>query len=129
MGKVFIGMKKRKETFEKVDFISDVNYTKDKLSVGALLEDTDGSIWVTIENRGVYLLDRSTGKIREKYELTNKEEHGLPCDWISFLFLDARGVVWLGDVFDNSYGIFKYLKKEKRFKHYGYDPQRFTFSG
>jgi|GEM_PF-231720 len=110
-----------KETFEKVDFISEVSYTKDKLSVGALLEDTDGSIWVTIENRGIYLLDRSTGKIREKYELANKEEHGLPCDRAAFLFLDASGAVWLGDPQDNSYGIFKYLKKEKRFKHYGYD--------
>lgn len=111
------------EKFVKVDFISGVNYKKDKLRVGRILEDNDGSIWVTIENRGVYLLDRNTGKIREKYELANKEEHGLVSQWITYLFLDARGTVWLGDARDNSFGLFKYLKKEKRFKHYGYDPK------
>ena len=111
------------EKFEKVAIISNVNYQKDKLKVGAIQEDSDGSLWVSVYNRGVYLLDRSTGEIREKYELANKEEHGLFSDGITHLFLDSRGAIWLGDGWDNSLGLFKYIQKEKRFKHYGYDPK------
>ena len=109
------------QKFEKVDFIPGIDYKKDRIEVNAIQEDADGYLWVSVDHRGVYLLDKGTGKIREKYEFALNEVHGLPSDWIPILFLDTRGVVWLGDFDDNSFGLFKYLKKEKRFKHYGYD--------
>ncbi len=111
------------EKFKKVAIISNIKYKKNKLKVEAIQEDSDGSLWVSVYNRGVYLLDRSTGEIREKYELAKKEEHGLFSDRITNLFLDSRGAIWLGDARDNSFGLFKYLQKEKRFKHYRYDPK------
>jgi DNA-binding response OmpR family regulator/ligand-binding sensor domain-containing protein/nitrogen-specific signal transduction histidine kinase len=111
------------QKFEKVDFIPGIDAKKDRIEVNAIQEDADGYLWVSVDHRGVYLLDKGTGKTREKFEFALNEVHGLPSDWIPILFLDSRGVVWLGDFEDNSFGLFKYLKKEKRFKHYGYDPQ------
>ncbi|MDC6390715.1 ATP-binding protein [Maribacter sp. PR1] len=109
------------QKFEKVDFITGIDPKNERIEINAIQEDVDGYLWVSVDNRGVYLLDKSTGEIREKYEFAHKEEHGLFSDWIPILFLDARGVVWLGDFEDNSFGLFKYQKKEKNFKHYASD--------
>lgn len=113
----------RQQKFEKVDFLPGIDYKKNRVEVNAIQEDADGYLWVSVDHLGVYILDGSTGKTREKFKFALNEEYGLPSDWIPILFLDSRGFVWLGDFEDNSFGLFKYLKKEKRFKHYGYDPQ------
>ncbi len=111
------------QKFEKVDFIPGIDSKKDRITINALQEDADGYLWVSVQERGVYLLDKSTGNVMEKYEFARNEEHGLSGEYIPILFLDSRGDIWLGDQNNNSFGLFKYLKKEKRFKHYAYDPE------
>ncbi len=111
------------QKFKKIDFIPDVDYKKDRVEVNAIQEDADGRIWVSVNQLGIYVLDGSSFEIKEKYEFANNEEHGLPSERIPILFLDLRGGIWLGDFDFNSFGLFKYLEKEKRFKHYAYDPK------
>ena len=105
-----------RQIFERIFFMPDSK------GIRTMLEDAKGQLWVSIYGRGVYILDGNTGALLTKLEQGNKEKHLLESNVITDFFIDTQGTMWLGDGRDNPFGIFKYLEKEKRFKHYGNDP-------
>ena len=90
-------------------------------SVGGIQEDVNGNVWVSILNKGVYILDSKTAKLMAKFEPENKDRHGLLSKVIRIIYLDSHGNIWLGDRGDNEFGLFRYNEKDQTFKHYNRD--------
>ena len=108
-------LKKNKQSFERIQLNSKNSY------VAHLSEDIHGKIWVSLWNKGVYILDGRNNKVLQKFETDKKEIHGLTSNQIRSAFLDSRGFMWLGDIGDNEFGLFKYDEEKNNFKHYHYD--------
>lgn len=86
-----------------------------------LIEGNKGTIWVSIVNSGVYILNKNTGAIIESFEAKDKDAHGLLSNRIYQMFLDSNNTIWLGDSDENNFGLFKFNNKDKSFKHYKRD--------
>ena len=81
-------------------------------------EDKHGNFWVNSYNGGVKIIDGNTTEIIKSFSSDTKNEHGLISPRVSRIFLDSRGSIWLSDAGDNDFGLFKYIEKEEKFKHY-----------
>jgi signal transduction histidine kinase/ligand-binding sensor domain-containing protein len=103
------------QKFQRINFLNGIN------RVINLKEDSHGNIWVSVLNKGVYVLENETNKIITLFEPDTKESHGLLSNYIRVMFLDSRGTMWLGDPQDNEFGLFKYNEKDNKFKHYKRD--------
>ncbi len=110
-----------KQKFQRIDFIPNIDHNKVALDIEAIQEDGQGNIWVSVWQNGVYVLKGTNNTLLEKFEVGSGDKHGLLSDYIAGIYLDSRGVIWLGDPSDREYGLYKYLEEEKRFKHYIYD--------
>ena len=86
--------------------------------VNSINEDNNNALWVSSYDQGVYVLDTETAKLLRGFETDTKDAHGLLSNQISTMFLDSRGIMWLGDNGYNKFGLFKYDEKDNNFKHY-----------
>lgn len=77
----------------------------------ALCEDNDGNIWAGSYSSGVYVLDGDTGRELNHY-FQEKEENGFSGKFISDIFKDSQGNIWIG----GTGNIICYKEKEKRFR-------------
>ena len=102
------------QSFERVEFLTNND------PVLNVLEGKNGNIWVSVVNKGLYIIDPHSTKLLKKYESTNKDVNGLESSILFRFFLDSRGNMWFGDPRDNDFGLFKYIENENRFKHYHY---------
>jgi signal transduction histidine kinase/ligand-binding sensor domain-containing protein len=109
------------QKFQRIDFVPNIDHNKVALDIEAIQEDGQGNIWVSVWKYGIYLLKGTNNTLLEKFEVGSGDKHGLLSDYIGGIYLDSRGVIWLGDPSDREYGLYKYLDEEKRFKHYTYD--------
>lgn len=83
----------------------------------SLCEDDQGRIWAGNYSSGVYVLDSRTGNELIHY----KNEKGSPMtnDFVTTIFKDAEGDIWLGGGTGRFYC---YLTKENRFRTYSEEP-------
>ncbi len=113
------GLFRWNESSQKFD---NITFNKTVNSITDLIEDAEGNLWISSYNKGIYVLDGNSGKIIDEFTAETSEKHNLISNRIRYMFLDSRGTVWLGDRDDGTNGVFKFKKKEKRFKHYNYNP-------
>ena len=63
------------------------------------MEANENRLWLGTYGDGLYELDRDSKKVINHF-LSNEElgrfSYGLPSNWISALFLDEKGLLWLG---------------------------------
>ncbi|MCD8261973.1 MAG: AraC family transcriptional regulator [Bacteroides sp.] len=83
----------------------------------ALCEDDHGNIWAGTYSSGVHVLDGRTGKTLHHY-FGKDEENGAFGRFISDLYKDSQGNIWIG----GTRNIICYLEKEKRFRIYDQYP-------
>jgi len=121
-GKGLFRYQEEKQKFKRIDFIPTIDHNKVALDIESIQEDAHGSIWVSVWQYGIYLLKGTNNTLLEKFEVASSDKHGLFSEWISNIYLDSRGVIWLGDRGDNEYGLYRYLEKEKQFKQYTFSP-------
>jgi signal transduction histidine kinase/ligand-binding sensor domain-containing protein len=120
-GKGLFRYQEEKQKFQRIDFVPNIDYNKVDLDIEAIQEDGHGNIWVSVWKYGIYLLKDTNNTLIEKFELGSSDKHGLSSEWIAEIYLDSRGVIWLGDPSENKYGLYKYLRKEKKFKQYNFN--------
>ncbi len=83
----------------------------------ALCEDSKGNIWAGTYSSGVYQIDGKTGKtIGHYFELD--QEKGVSGKFISDLYCDSEGNVWMG----GTRNIICYIESKKKFRIYNQQP-------
>jgi ligand-binding sensor domain-containing protein/signal transduction histidine kinase len=58
-------------------------------AITGLVPDADGALWIGTEGDGLYRIDAGPGVQSQKLP-------GLPSAWIRTLYLDAKGILWVG---------------------------------
>ena len=106
------------QQFEPVDFLDDAEDQGFSFDIEAVIEDNSGRLWVSVWRRGVYILDINTQKVLAEFEYTKAGEHGMSSDYLSNMYKDSGGGIWLFDARDNDQGLFRYLEEENKFKSY-----------
>ncbi|MCD8166800.1 MAG: hypothetical protein LUE93_12215 [Bacteroides sp.] len=82
-----------------------------------MCEDNHGRIWAGTYSSGVYVLDGKTGETLHHY-FSKDEEDGTSGRFISDLYRDSQGNIWMG----GTRNIICYLEKEKQFRIYDQHP-------
>ena len=80
--------------------------------------DKQQRLWVSIMNKGVFVLEKSTGRVLKKYFRNDKDPASLTSMDVEVFYQDSRGNIWLGDAADNQFGLYRLNEKEDGFKHY-----------
>jgi signal transduction histidine kinase/streptogramin lyase len=80
--------------------------------------DRQQRLWLSVWNKGVFVLDRKTGQIVKSFIPDAKNPASLSSKQIYNFFQDSRGTIWLGDLNDNQFGLYRLNAKEDGFIHY-----------
>jgi signal transduction histidine kinase/streptogramin lyase len=94
-------------------------YAPDEVNrISFLFPDAQQRLWLSIRDRGVYVLDRNTGKIIKTFVPDTKNPASLASKTIEVFYQDSRGNIWLGDRVDNEFGLYRLNEREDGFTHY-----------
>ena len=94
-------------------------YTSTEVNViSFLFTDKQQRLWLSIRDKGVYVLDKNTGKILKSFVPDTKNSASLSSKRIDVFYQDSRGIIWLGDRTDNEYGLYRLNENEDSFTHY-----------
>ena len=83
-----------------------------------LYSDKQQRLWLSIQDKGVFVLDKNTGRILKSFLPDDKNPASLTSKQIGVFYQDSRGAIWLGDFADNQFGLYRFNEKEDGFKHY-----------
>ncbi len=83
-----------------------------------LYPDKQQRLWLSIQDKGVFVLDKNTGKILKSFLPDDKNPGSLSSKQIDVFYQDSRGTIWLGDGVDNQFGLYRLNATEDGFKHY-----------
>ena len=86
--------------------------------ISFLFTDKQQRLWLSIRDKGVYVLDKNTGRIVKSYTPDDKNPASLTSKTIDVFYQDSRGNIWLGDRADNQFGLYRLNEKEDGFTHY-----------
>jgi signal transduction histidine kinase/streptogramin lyase len=87
-------------------------------SISFLFSDAQQRLWLSIREKGVYVLDKNTGRIVKSYTPDDKNPASLTSKTIDIFYQDSRGNIWLGDRADNQFGLYRLNKQEDGFTQY-----------
>jgi ligand-binding sensor domain-containing protein len=78
-----------------------------------LFPDKQKRLWLSILNKGVFVLDKNTGKPIKSYLPDDKNPIALSSKRINTFYQDSRGTIWLGDLSyaTNIFGSLQRMKK------------------
>ncbi len=85
-----------------------------KYFVDLIYETSDGNIWISTNNKGLFFLNLNTRKINRI---------NVPAAHINCIYEDVYGFLWLGSF---SRGLYSYNRKTDSIKSYIYDPKDAT---
>ena len=91
---------------------------KEVNNIAFLFPDKQQRLWLSIQDKGVFVLDKNTGKILKSFLPDDKNPASLSSKQISVFYQDSRGTIWLGDAADNKFGLYRLNATEDGFKHY-----------
>ncbi len=83
-----------------------------------LMEDHLGRIWISVWDKGVFVLDKKNGRVLKEYRIEEKDLHGLTSNHIRTIFKDSKNSIWLGDRMDDENALFRLKDSEDRFIPY-----------
>ncbi len=89
--------------------------------IAGVWEGPEGNLWVSVWQRGIYIIDPNTGKVVRKFEPDKKDTHGLTSSTMIHLYRDSKGQMWLGDSRETEQGLYRYLPETGTFKSYSFD--------
>ena len=80
--------------------------------------DRQQRLWLSVLDKGVFVLDKKTGRIIKSFIPDAKKPASLSSKQLAIFFQDSRGTIWLGDGGDNKFGLYRLNAKEDGFIHY-----------
>ncbi len=83
-----------------------------------LFNDKQQRLWLSISNKGVFVLDNNTGSVLKSFIRDDKNPASLTSKNVGIFYQDSRGTIWLGDRGDNDFGLYKLNEAENGFTHY-----------
>jgi signal transduction histidine kinase/streptogramin lyase len=83
-----------------------------------LFPDKQHRLWLSIYNKGVFVLDKNTGRVLKSFLPDDKNPASLSSKQIDLFYQDSKGTIWLGDRADNKFGLYRLNSTEDGFKHY-----------
>jgi ligand-binding sensor domain-containing protein len=83
-----------------------------------IFPDKQQRLWLSIRDKGVFVLDKNTGRIVKSFVPDDKNPASLSSKRIDVFYQDSRGNIWLGDRGDNQFGLYRLNEREDGFTHY-----------
>ncbi len=83
-----------------------------------IFPDKQQRLWLSIRDKGVFVLDKNTGRIIKSFVPDAKNPASLSSKQIGVFYQDSRGNIWLGDREDNQFGLYRLNEREEGFTHY-----------
>jgi len=83
-----------------------------------IFPDKQQRLWLSIRNKGVFVLDKNAGSIVKSFVPDDKNPASLSSKQIDVFYQDSRGNIWLGDRGDNQFGLYRLNEREDGFTHY-----------
>ena len=83
-----------------------------------IFSDKQQRLWVSILDKGVFVLDKNTGRTVKSFVPDAKNPASISSKQIDVFYEDSRGNFWLGDGGDNQFGLYRLNQKEDGFTHY-----------
>jgi len=90
---------------------------QDAASVGALLKDRQGIVWVGLHDNGLVRFDRSQNQMNYFYHVPD-DPFSLSHDHVTALQEDKKGNIWVG----TQVGLDRLDRRTGRFEHYVHEP-------
>lgn len=83
-----------------------------------LFADKQQRLWLSIFDKGVFVLEKGSGRILKSFIPDPKNPASLTSKQIFSFYQDSKGSIWLGDPGENQYGLYKLNPAENGFTHY-----------
>ncbi len=90
----------------------------EKFNCRFIFPDKQQRLWLSVWDKGVFVLDKNTGRVIKSFLPDDKNPSSLTSKRISVFYQDSRGTIWLGDGDDNAFGLYKLNPAEDGFTHY-----------
>lgn len=84
------------------------------ISITDLLDDKEGTLWITTNRNGLFAFHLKTGKWKN-YRFTPGDQHSLPDDALTTLCIDPYNRLWIGS---EGAGLCRYDYKQQNFIRY-----------
>jgi signal transduction histidine kinase/streptogramin lyase len=93
---------------------------KERNYCSVLFSDNQHRLWLAVANKGVFVLDKSTGKILKSYMPNKTDPSAINNTAINNIYQDRTGNIWLGSFSTamNPCGLFRLTQAEDGFIHY-----------
>ncbi len=121
-GKIWVGTENGLNQWqENTNSFKRFFYTANEVnSCRFIFPDKQNRLWLSIANKGVFVLDKNTGKTIKSYLPNDKNPLALSSKWISTFYQDSKGMIWLGDLNNNTniFGLYRLNQTEDGFIHY-----------
>ncbi|MCB0852000.1 MAG: hypothetical protein KDD63_07265, partial [Bacteroidetes bacterium] len=92
-------------------------------AVGDILEDHLHRLWISVWEKGIYVLDKYSFDILKSFEPVEGDSTSLLSKRIRTMYQDSENRIWAGDEYDNGLGLFRLNDSETGFIHYNSAPK------
>jgi signal transduction histidine kinase/ligand-binding sensor domain-containing protein len=86
--------------------------------IAFLFPDKQQRLWLSIYDKGVFVLDKNTGKVLKSFLPDDENPASLTNKNIDVFYQDSRSTIWLGDKAEDKFGLYRLNANEDGFKHY-----------
>ncbi|MCB0844984.1 MAG: hypothetical protein KDE26_17150, partial [Bacteroidetes bacterium] len=92
-------------------------------AVTNILEDHLHRLWISVWEKGIYVLDKYSFDILKSFEPVEGDSTSLLSKRIRTMYQDSENRIWAGDEYDNGLGLFRLNDSETGFIHYNSAPK------
>jgi signal transduction histidine kinase/ligand-binding sensor domain-containing protein len=91
---------------------------KEVNNIAFLFPDKQQRLWLSIRDKGVFVLDKNTGRLIKSFIPDAKNPASLTSKQIDKFYQDSKRNIWLGDGGDNQFGLYRLNEREDGFTHF-----------
>jgi signal transduction histidine kinase/ligand-binding sensor domain-containing protein len=91
---------------------------KEVNNIAFLFPDKQQRLWLSIRDKGVFVLDKNTGRLIKSFIPDAKNPASLSSKQIDVFYQDSKRNIWLGDGGDNQFGLYRLNEREDGFTHF-----------
>ncbi len=119
-GKIWVGTRNGLNQFqESTGTFKRLYYSPSEINNCVFLfNDNLNRIWLSILDKGVFVLEKNTGRVIKSFLPDSKNPSSLTSKQINIFYQDSRGTIWLG----RRGGLYRLNQAEDGFIHYLHNP-------
>ena len=87
-------------------------------NIAFIFPDKQQRLWLSILNKGVFVLEKTTGRLIKSFLTDDKNQVSLASKGIDVFYQDTKGNIWLGDSGENKFGLYRLSQSGEGFTHY-----------